>query len=160
MLIYARSEKVILTQNRQRHVQNWLFFVSSRISFYLDLQREAKDEEVSFASRCLRSTGLKQNVLSRCHTGKCFGWKMQKSYLNFRPRQMWNRKHWKKGQRRKGKQSRWESKDVMIIFCQEIARVISFQKMFWETGDLAKTPIWGDMTPLKMTHFFWNSKTE
>ena len=42
----------------------------------------------------------------------------------------------------------------MILFCQEIARGISFQKMISETGDLAKTPIWGDMTPLKMTHFF------
>ena len=47
--------------------------------------------------------GLKQNVLSRCHTGRCFGWKMQKNYLNFWSRQMWNRKHRKKA--REGKES-------------------------------------------------------
>ena len=46
--------------------------------------------------KCLRSAGLKQNVLSRCHTGKCFGWEMPKNNVNFRPKQIWNKKHWNK----------------------------------------------------------------
>ena len=46
--------------------------------------------------KCLRSAGLKQNVLSRCHTGKCFGWEMPKNNVNFRPKQMWNKKYWNK----------------------------------------------------------------
>ena len=142
----------------RRLVQNWLFFVSRRISFYLDLKREAKGEEVSFASRCLRSAGLlKQNVLSRCHTGKCFGWKMQKNYLNFRPRQMWNRKHQKKGQRRKGKQSRCEAKDVMIIFCLEI-EWSAFKKCFEKPVIWPKTPELGRYNHSQNDSFFWNSK--
>ena len=47
-------------------------------------------------NRCLRYAGLKQNVLYRCHAGKCFEWEMPKNYVNFRPKQMRNKKQWNK----------------------------------------------------------------